>query len=339
MLVGSASAGFDGVKKVVTLEEAKVSNDGFDNSKTVKEENVTVPEKTSVDYSESDYGASMVQKGLDLAVISLADGIASIWKDNRATNEFNKNSIVTEEYGATRGAIFTFVTVNPEPDKIGPIQKFESESKAVWAFLVCVFILGFVMFANIARANKSAYSYSLGDHDFSDSRFIGGSILCMAAYLAPKAVLVSLDLCTALSQFAMLNVLDYIEPSLENAYLYFMMTLGETLVAVFFIVRPWIIDIAYAASRLVVVIYFMGFFQDEIRWAFSKYVKVLLLQPVCIFFSCVCLIAVKWAGMENASGAYIIMFLFIAWINYKWMFSNFGVSTVKHIAKTAAYRM
>jgi hypothetical protein len=138
-----------------------------------------------------------------------------------------------------------------------------------------------------------------------------------------------------LSSYAMMNILDYIAPSLENAWMYLFMAIGEAFVAVFFVIRPWIIDIVYAASRLLAVWYFMGIWRGEAEWVWNKYFKILLLQPVCIFVSCGCLIGIKNAGMENSAGPYFIMFLFIAYINYKWMFGNFGLHTVSRLTRYA----
>lgn len=326
-------------KTILWNETLTAGTSNSNNSNGINNSNLTNPseqntfsEQKSKDYSSQDAGASMIQKGIDACVLSLANSIGAIWNNNSATEALNKNSNVTDEYGATRGAIFTFITVNPEPEKIEPIANFESNTKAEWAFLVCVFILGFVVFANVARANKGAFNHALGDRDISDSRFVGGAILCMASYFAPKLVLLSIYVCEMISKFAMVNILDYIEPSIENAWLYLFMTIGEFLVAIFFIIRPWVIDIFYAASRFIAVLFFMGIFTDEIRWAVNKYIKVLLLQPVCIFVACICLIAIKWAHMESAAGAYLVLFLFVAYINYKWMFGNFGAGTIKHIA-------
>lgn len=335
MLVVPASAAFNDTSsfgKVISLNDAKVNDSNIMNY--TSEEN-TISEQKSKDYSSQDAGASMIQKGIDSCVLALANAIGDIWKNNSVTNALDENSNVTEEYGATRGAIFTFITENPEPDKIEPIANFESNTKAEWAFLVCVFILGFVMVTNVSKANKGAFNHALGDHDLSDSRFIGGAILCMASYFAPKLVLLSIALCEVISKFVMVNVLDYIEPSVENAWMYLFMAIGEALVAVFFIVRPWVIDIVYAASRFIAVLFFMGIFTDEIRWVVNKYVKILLLQPICIFVACICLIALKWANMEDAAGGYLVLFLFVAYINYKWMFGNFGAGTLKHIASAA----
>ncbi|MDD2286443.1 MAG: hypothetical protein PHQ11_13725 [Paludibacter sp.] len=319
--------------KVVSLDEARINDsDNVNYTSNTTEDTDVISEQKSKDYSSQDVGASMIQKGIDACVLSLANAVGSVWKNNSVSEAFEDNSNVTNEYGATRGAIFTFITENPEPDNIEPISNFESNTKAEWAFLVCIFILGFVMVANIAKANQGAFNHALGDHDLSDSRFVGGAFLCMASYFAPKLVLLSIDVCEIISKFAMLNVLDYIEPSIENAWMYLFITIGEALVSIFFIIRPWVIDIFYAASRFLAVLFFMGLFVDEIRWVVSKYIRVLLLQPVCIFVACICLIAIKWAHMEDATGAYIILFLFVAYINYKWMFGNFGMSTIKRVA-------
>jgi hypothetical protein len=297
-----------------------------------------ISEQKPKDYSAQDVGAGMFQKGMDLVIYEAADGISSIWKDNFLSQELKANQNITDEYGASRGLIFTFITMNPHPDQVEPIKKFEENTIATWAFLFIVFAFGMPIRNVIARASHSTYSNVFGEMDLSDNRYIVGAVLVISAFFAPKLVLLSIDICTTVSKYAMLNVLEYIAPSTENSFLYLMMAIGETLTAVFFVVRPWIIDIVYAASRLLAVWYFLGIWKEEVTWIWSKYFKVLLLQPVCIFVTCACIITIKWAGMENMPGVYIILFLFIAYINYKWMFGNFGVRTVSRAARYSTFR-
>jgi len=208
-----------------------------------------------------------------------------------------------------------FMTINPEPQNIPEIAEFEKNSYYTWGILVVIFIFGMATATTIAKTNYQAYSKVLGERDLSEERFIWGSVMCIIAYFTPYYVLATLDLCTVISQYAMMNVLDYIEPSLDNAYMYFFMSLVDLGVAVFFIIRPWIIVIVYAASRILGVWYFSGFWHEEITW-------------ICI----------KWIGWEDGAGGYIIMFLLIAYINYKWMFSNWGLGTVTRAGKVAILR-
>lgn len=323
MLIAPAAAGLNetvGAKKVISLEDAKVDDGDVAQKEDVKKE--VIKDEPESEYSSIDLLASGFVEGFDLIIISFADAISSIWKNNIAVQKLGENEAVIEEYGLLRGGIFTLVSANIQPDEIEAIAEFEKNTKAEWVFLVCVYILGFVMFANIERAKRGIFASTLSKHDLSDSRFVGGAVLCMASFLAPRLILVALDVCTGVSQFFMINVMDYIEPSVDNAYMYLFMTIGESLIAIFFIIRQWAIDIVYVFSRFLVIIYIMGFFQDELLWVYSKFKKILALQPVCVGVACICLVAIKSANMEDATGAYILMFLFIAYILKEWMFGG-----------------
>jgi hypothetical protein len=279
----------------------------------------------AADLNPQDAGEGMIKGGFDLIIISAADGLNSIWKDNMFSNGFNNNTNVSKQYGATRSAIFTFVSVNPQPATIEPIAAFEKKTVYVWAFLVFLFIFWTPIRNVLARANYSTYSSAFGDTDFSDSKYVGTLILLLASYFAPQFITFVLDICTVISQYAMLNVLDYIEPSLENAWVYLFMAIVEFGLSIFFVIRPWIIDVVYAASRLLAVWYFVGIWRGESSWVWQRFFKIVSLQPVCIFVACVFLIGIKWAGMENGAGGYLIMFAILFYLCYKWTVGDFNL--------------
>ena len=286
--------------------------------------------------SPEEAGANIISKGWEMILRSAADAINSIWADGMYSLGLDEN--ISSEYGATRASLMEFMTINPEPQNIPEIAEFEKNSYYTWGILVVIFIFGMATATTIAKTNYQAYSKVLGERDLSEERFIWGSVMCIIAYFTPYYVLATLDLCTVISQYAMMNVLDYIEPSLDNAYMYFFMSLVDLGVAVFFIIRPWIIVIVYAASRILGVWYFSGFWHEEITWIWNKYHKIVSLQVVSLFIACGCLICIKWIGWEDGAGGYIIMFLLIAYINYKWMFSNWGLGTVTKAGKVAILR-
>lgn len=289
----------------------------------------------SEDFEESDYAANIIQKGSDLIIINAADGLGSIWKNNTFTEGMNETQDVTDEYGATRGAITALVTVNPHPDQIPAIKNFEQNTKSEWIFLIAVYILSYVSASRLERSKRTIFTRALNNYDLSDNRFVAGVFACMASYAAPRVLLITYDVCTVVSKWAMIEVMDYIEPSAENAYMYFMMMIGETLVAVPFIIRQWVLDVGYAASRFLIVLFIMGFFQDEILWMWEKFKKILALQPVCVFVACIIMAAIKANGLENVGGAYVIMFFVIACFIKEWMVPGVVTRTVNRAARGA----
>jgi hypothetical protein len=308
---------------------ANITQHTVNTSANTSESGHVMSDQKPKDYSNTDLAADVLVKASDLIFRSAADGISTIWKGNNVTKALDENKNVTDEYGATRGTIYTFITHNPKPDEIPPIKKFEDSTYGPWAFLLAVFIFGVPIKNTILRSNPEAYSNAFGKYDISDNKYIGGAVLVAVAYFAPDFVLFTIDCCTYLSQYAMMNVLEYIEPSFDNAYMYFFMAVGEAFVSAFFIVRPWIIDMVYAASRLLAVWYFIGIWHGEVTWIWDKYFKILTLQVVCIFFTCGCLIGIKYEGWEDSAGPYIVMFLFIFLLCYAWMFENYGMNWIK----------
>lgn len=283
-------------------------------------------------------GAGMIKMGLDMMIMSLANALNSLWQGNMFSEDFDENQNITEERGATLSAILTLVSANPNPQNVEPIETFKNRTKYVWALLVACFIFGNPVINTYTRSHPETYRSAFGDRYISDEKFVGTTFLLMMSYYAPHFVLIVLDLTTALSKFFMLNVLDYIEPSLENAWMYLFMAIGELLLAAFFIVRPWAIDIVYGSSILLASWFFLGVWREEARWVWNKFFKITFLQTVCVFVTCVCIIGIKWAGLEFTGGVYVLMFAFIAYICYKFMFGDFGLSTLKGTARLAIFK-
>jgi hypothetical protein len=280
-----------------------------------------------------DAGANMVQAGFDLVIRSLADGIISLWQspgkavnanfDNTTFEQVNVN--VTEKYGHTRSSIMTFVSINVQPDKIKAVQDVEYKTTPIWLLLVVFYILGNPIRNILARAGYQTYSSSFGTPNLSGEKYIGTVILLCCSYATPNLVLLLIQACTIASGYFMLSIMDYIEPSLGNAWLYLFMAIGEAILAVFFIVRPWVICVVYAVCKLLAVWFLIGVWKGEIIWVWSRFFKILTLQPVVIFVTCICLVGIEWSGMGQVTGAYIVMFALLFYISYKWTAGNFDL--------------
>ena len=265
------------------------------------------------EFTKADFAAEIMKKGVDLIVIEAADGIASIWKNNTFSMGLQENQDVVNEYGATRGAITTLMVANPHPEEIEPIAKFEKEQVNEWAFLIAVFILTFLLADRAEKSKNTYFQKALVRYDLSESRFVVGVFACIASYGAPRILLFIYWVLSAVSKFTMIEVMDFIEPSAENAWLYFFMMIGETLVGVPFLIRHWVMDLAYAVCRLVVVIFVMGLFQDEILAMWRRFKLILIMQPVCVFVACAIIAIIKAYHAEDSAGLYIILFGMVAY--------------------------
>jgi len=294
---------------------------------------VSAADNTSL--NPQDAGANMVQAGFDLVIRSLADGIIMIWQapgkavnanfDNTTIENINQNESVTEKYGETRSSIMTFVSINVQPDKIKAVQDVEDKTTPIWLLLVLIFILGNLIRNTLARVGYQTYSSSFGTPNLSGEKYVGTVILLCCSYTTPNLVLLLIQACTIASSYFMLSVMDYIEPSIGNAWLYLFMAIGETILAIFFIVRPWVICIVYAVCKLLAVWFLIGIWKGEITWIWSRFFKILTLQPVVIFITCICIIGMQWSHFDQSPGAYLIMFFLLFYICYKWTTGNFDL--------------
>lgn len=270
-----------------------------------------------------DAGANMVQAGFDIR--SLADGLRMLWADNGTLKAYDNNTHVTQKYGETRSSIFTFITVNMEPDKIKALQDIENKTTPIWLLLVVFYILGNPIRNILAKMGYQTYSSTFDTLNLSGEKYVGTVILLIMSYATPNLFLVFLRTCTVVSQYFMINIMDYIEPSLENVWLYLFMMMGEAILAVFFIIRPFVICVVYAVCKLLVVWFLIGIWRGEVTWIWSRFFKIMTLQPVTIFITCICIVGIQWAGLDQSPGAYIAMFFLLFYICYKWMTGNFDL--------------
>jgi len=272
-----------------------------------------------------DTGAGIVQAGFDLVIRSLADGLRMLWADNSVLKAYDNNTGVTKKYGETRSSIFTFITVNTEPDKIKALQDIENKTTPIWLRLVVFYIFGNPIRNILARMGYQTYSNAFDIPNLSGEKYVGTVVLLILSYATPNLFLVFLRTCTVVSQYFMLNIMDYIEPSLDNAWLYLFMMLGEALLAIFFIIRPFVICVVYAVCKLLVVWFLIGIWRGEVTWIWSRFFKIMTLQPVTIFITCICIVGIQWANLGDSPGAYIGMFFLLFYVCYKWMTGNFDL--------------
>jgi hypothetical protein len=272
-----------------------------------------------------DAGANMIQAGIDLVIRSLADGLKMLWSDNGTLQAYENNTNVSNKYGETRSAILTFISVNTEPNKIAQVQDFEDKTTPIWLFLVLCYILIYPIRNILARAGYNTYVDNFGIPNLSKEKYIGSVILMAVSYATPNIVLLLIQLSTIISRYLMLDIMDYIEPSLGNAWLYLFMAIGEALLAIFFIIRPFAICIVYSVCKLLAIWFLSGMWRGEITWIWSRFFKILTLQPVVIFVTCICIIGIQWAHLDQSPGAYIAMFYLLFYICYKWLMGNFDL--------------
>lgn len=327
MFVTNASAGFNDGLDVITPSVNITPAEPID--EPTPEE--PTEEQEIDEYTKSDWLAGGFETGFENVLIKAADAIGSFWKNSLVKHKADENGKVIDEYGNVRGGIFVGVTENVEPDKIGPVAEFQQKTKSDWALAVLVFLFGYTFAAKIQKTKSEVFEHALGNYDFSESRYIISSMLAVGSYIAPKCVILYVEIISYLSQRFMLPVMDYIEPSAENAFMYFFMTIGETLVGGGFLIRQWVITAAYAVASFLLLAYVYGWQREKLKELFTWTRKIIDLQLIAVATSSFCLIHIKWFNLENVGAPYLLMFLFIAYVMKNYLVGGKLDKTVRHL--------
>lgn len=330
LLVSNASASFDDglsvIKPSVNItQRATPAVDDSDDTEEASQDNQPVVDE----YTKSDWLAGGVETGFENMLIKAVDTANSAWRGSLVADKVDENKAVIDEYGNVRGGVFIGVTENVEPDKNPDIQKFVTGTEAEWFWLVLTYLFGYTFAARIKRQTNVLFDQALKDYDLSDSRFVCGFGLCLASYSAPRLVIIAVEVCSRISQVFMLQVMDYIQPSADNAFMYIFMGVGEAVIGIPFVIRQWIITAVYATCRFLIVAFAIGIFKPELIRAYEYFKKILAIQPICVGLASFCLICIKTTHTETIGLPYAIMFITIAYILKNFMFGGRLDNTVR----------
>jgi hypothetical protein len=291
-IVGNFSTDSTGLK-TVTLEEAKVK----DNSSSTS--NVSQPAVKTESITGSDVVSGWVTAGLNNWLKGLIGGMYS---------SFDNNSAVTNQFGSARGALYTVITYVPNPYDDPNIKSLYTNYNSLAIFFVIIFIFG--EWANRNLAMMKVTSNVFGDRDLSTSKFFGGICMC-------------LQIIQALSQYAMGNVMDSIAPTPDNLILYFMMAICDLTVFIFFIIRYYIIYAVAVLCTIIAVLLVPDFSRDFAKKCIDHIVRILLLQPVAIFFTCLGILTMKSLPIQLQPFGYIGLTLFVFLVCWFMLFGDF----------------
>lgn len=283
-IIGNFSTDSTTGLKTVTLEEAKVKEDSSNtdiSSSTTSSTNTTQQSTKTKSIPGSDVVSGWVTAGLNGWCKGLIDGMYTSFD----------NSSVTNQFGSARGALFTVITYVPNPYQDETIKSLYRNYNNLAIFFVILFVFGEWCNRNLARMKVTSSVF--GDKDLSTSKFWGGLCMCGVALAANFFYILALQIIQALSQFAMSNVLDSIAPSPENLILYFMMALCDLTVFIFFIIRYFVIYAVAVLCTIIAVLLVPDFSRDFAKKSIDHILRILLLQPVTIFFTCLGILAIK----------------------------------------------
>jgi len=254
----------------------------------------------AADYSATDVGAGMVSAG-----------IGQFFKDqiNGMYSSFQNNTAINSQFGTARGALYTVITYVPDPYADPTIKSIFLNYRALSIFFVVLFIIGEFMNRNLARMKVSENVF--GNRDLSTSKFVGGVAMCFLGLFANFIFMFALQVIRVLSQFAMSNVLDSIAPSPDNLILYVMMAICDFTVFIFFIIRFFIIYAVAVLCTVLAVLLVPESSRDFAKKSIDHIVRILLLQPVAIFFTCLGILVMKNLPVALQPFGYIGLTVFV----------------------------
>ncbi|MDR3492424.1 MAG: hypothetical protein P4M12_10360 [Gammaproteobacteria bacterium] len=317
-IIGDFSTDKTGLK-TVTLEEAKVKDTNA--SSMPVSSNVSQPATKTESIPQSDVVSGWVTAGLNNWLKGLIGGMYG---------SFENNSAVNNQFGSPRGALYTAITYVPNPYEDPTIKGLFLNYNSLAIFFVCIFIFG--EWANRRLASMKVTSSVFGEKDLSISKFFGGICMCGIALSANLIYMFSLQIIQALSQFAMSKVLDSIAPSPENLILYLMMAICDLTVFIFFIIRYYIIYAVAVLCTIIAVLLVPDFSRDFAKKSIDHIVRILLLQPVAIFFTCLGILTMKGLPTQLQPFGYIALTVFIFLICLYMLIGDFEF--IKKGAKT-----
>jgi len=149
--------------------------------------------------------------------------------------------------------------------------------------------------------------------------------MCFIALAANFFYVLALQIIQALSQFAMSNVLDSIAPSPDNLILYALMALCDLTVFIFFIIRYFIIYAVAVLCTIIAVMLVPDWSRDFAKKTIDHILRILLLQPVAIFFTSLGILALR--GLPENSGmqaiGYVCLTILVFLVCWYMLFGDF----------------
>lgn len=298
------------MQKTISLSDAKNNTDKYSNTSQTTTSQQKDSKKESV--SSESIGSNMVSAGISLFANSAIDGMYA---------SFENNSGINNKFGSARGALFTVITFVPNPYDDPKIKELYMNYNNLAIFFVIIFIFGEWSNRNLARTK--ATSSVFGEKDLSTSKFWGGLCMCGIALCANLFYMFGLQIIQALSQFIMGNVMDSIAPSPENIILYLMMAICDLVVFVFFVVRYFIIYAGAILCTVIAVLLVPDFSRDFAKKTIDNILRILLLQPVAIFFTCLGILTMKGLPVGLQPLGYIGLTVLIFLVCWYMLFGDF----------------
>lgn len=247
------------------------------------------------------------------------------------------------EGGTTINMIFKIAswTYNPYNNQgIVDIIKF---TMTIWGVLMLISILAGLIWVNIQDSKpNTAQSISFITGVNTNTAFshyinnIKDSLLI--AIFSHIMIYLILALNLVLSRMILSTLVDVIAPSPENILLYLAMGVTYLIMAIFFLIRFFVINIFVAFAPLLGILYTANYFTKSIaEKAFTFFCTMVFLQTIIVFFTSVGILAIKGMGSiyPCKPAPYIVLMMLLVIIAtimmFGWFFIKKSVKTVINV--------
>lgn len=253
------------------------------------ESNSTVPGLNQISTLNSGTGDDKegYQAGSDMITKSVTEDIPRKLGDS-----------VFDQFGGVRKWLVKFYTWNIKPWEIIGVEKFYNNNLLLVFPAIILFLLGATLAKFIAIANPQAVKEVFGETTWAYKDAIGGTLFMLIGAFSGGAFYAFMLLLDLVNLYLMFQVMETIEPSMNNAGMYFGMAIITVLLFVFFVYRQMWIVAGYALSPVYGVLFASGCFSDFTDNVGETFLRAMMMQPLSILIMVVWLIVIKGIALE-----------------------------------------
>lgn len=205
---------------------------------------------------------------------------------------------VFDQFGGVRKWITKFYTWNIKPWEIPGVEKFYHNNLLLVFPLILLFVMGATIAKFFAIANPQAVKEVFGETTWAYKDSLGGTLFMLIGACSGSAYFIFMLILDIINLYLMFEVMETIEPSIGNAGMYFGMACVTVLLFVFFVYRQMWVAAGYGLSPLYGVLFASGCFSDFTDNIGEKWLRAMIMQPLCILITVFWLIVIKGMALE-----------------------------------------
>lgn len=243
------------------------------NTDFVQEKNLTAPipfEEGNV-FSADRAGNDSFKAGSDMVAYAFTETIPRSIGDS-----------IFERFGSFRGWLTKFYTYNIKPWEIPIVKDFCKNNKLLCLPLIFLFLGGFTLARNVAIASPLQTQTVFGQTDWAYRDTIAGGLFMVIGSCFEAGFYILMLILDYVNLYLMFSVMESVEPSIDNAGMYFCMALISALLFIAFVYRQCWIVAGYAFAPFYGVMFAAGLMKGIIDPLGEMFLRAIIMQPACI---------------------------------------------------------